>query len=89
MAKSQIESFYTQGSGFANDNSKYDNISEATVYTSKSGFTGWQMESYMTRINYSFKHKYSFTFTGRFDGSSRFGSDNKYAFSPLGHLRGE
>lgn len=82
--KSQIESFYTQGSGFANDNSKYDNISEATVYTSKSGFTGWQMESYMTRINYSFKHKYSFTFTGRFDGSSRFGSDNKYAFFPSG-----
>mgnify|MGYP000009535141 FL=1 len=82
--KSQVENFYTQGSGFANDNSKYDNISEATVYSSKSGFTGWQMASYMTRINYSFKNRYSFTFTGRFDGSSRFGSDNRYAFFPSG-----
>ena len=82
--KSQIERNFTQGIGFANDNAKFDNISEATTFTSRSNFTGWQMESYMTRINYSFKNKYSFTFTGRLDGSSRFGANNKYAFFPSG-----
>lgn len=82
--KNQEESAFTQGSGFANDNAKYDNITEAENFSSKSNFNAWQMESYMTRINYSFKNRYSLTFTGRIDGSSRFGTNNKYAFFPSG-----
>lgn len=38
--------------------------------------------SYLGRVNYTFKNKYLFTFTGRYDGSSKFGADNKYAFFP-------
>ncbi|MEO7529899.1 MAG: SusC/RagA family TonB-linked outer membrane protein, partial [Sediminibacterium sp.] len=40
------------------------------------------LNSYFSRINYSFKDRYMITVTGREDGSSRFGANNKYGFFP-------
>jgi TonB-linked SusC/RagA family outer membrane protein len=42
----------------------------------------WSLLSYLGRINYNFKNKYLFTATVRRDGSSRFGSDNKWGTFP-------
>ncbi|MBC6988754.1 SusC/RagA family TonB-linked outer membrane protein [Hymenobacter sp. BT491] len=42
----------------------------------------WTLQSFMGRVNYDFKEKYLLTLTGRYDGSSRFGSNNKYGFFP-------
>ncbi len=42
----------------------------------------WAMNSYYARITYSINERYLFTATGRYDGSSRFGANNKYAFFP-------
>lgn len=42
----------------------------------------YNLNSYFSRINYSFKEKYLFTVSGRFDGSSKFGSANRYGFFP-------
>ena len=42
----------------------------------------WTLQSFMGRVNYDFKEKYLLTVTGRYDGSSRFGSNNKYGFFP-------
>ncbi|HEY4156080.1 MAG TPA: TonB-dependent receptor [Puia sp.] len=42
----------------------------------------WSMNSYYARINYNINEKYLFTATGRYDGSSKFGKNNKYAFFP-------
>lgn len=44
----------------------------------------WTMLSYISRIHYSFDNRYLFTFTGRIDGSSKFGTNNKYGFFPSG-----
>lgn len=38
--------------------------------------------SYFTRLNYEFKNKYLFSFTGRVDGSTSFGANNKFGFFP-------
>lgn len=38
--------------------------------------------SYFGRINYSLLNKYLLTVTGRMDGSSKFGENNKFAFFP-------
>ncbi len=47
------------------------------------GLGNWQTQnSVFGRINYSYKDKYMFTFNGRYDGDSRFGSNNKYAWFP-------
>lgn len=42
----------------------------------------WAMNSYFARITYNISNKYLFTATGRYDGSSKFGANNKYAFFP-------
>jgi TonB-linked SusC/RagA family outer membrane protein len=42
----------------------------------------WAMNSYFARMTYNISDKYLFTLTGRYDGSSRFGKNNKFAFFP-------
>ncbi|MBE7176449.1 MAG: TonB-dependent receptor [Mucilaginibacter polytrichastri] len=44
------------------------------------------LNSYFGRINYSLKDKYLLTVTGRADGSSKFGENNKFAFFPSAAL---
>jgi TonB-linked SusC/RagA family outer membrane protein len=46
------------------------------------GRTHWAMESYLGRLNYTFGDKYIVQATGRFDGSARFGPQNKWGFFP-------
>ena len=49
-------------------------------------FYGYEYEntlaSYFGRVNYNFRSKYLFTALLRVDGSSRFGTNNKYGFFP-------
>lgn len=40
------------------------------------------LNSYFARATYSYKGKYMLTATGRYDGSSKFGTNNKYGFFP-------
>jgi iron complex outermembrane receptor protein len=41
-----------------------------------------ELQSFFGRINYGYMDKYLLTFTGRLDGSSKFGKNNKYGFFP-------
>ena len=45
-----------------------------------------ELQSFFGRVNYSYSGKYLATFTGRYDGSSRFGENNKYGFFPSAAL---
>ncbi|MEI6141698.1 MAG: TonB-dependent receptor [Mariniphaga sp.] len=40
------------------------------------------LNSYFARAIYNYKDKYMLTLTGRYDGSSKFGTNNKYGFFP-------
>ncbi len=42
----------------------------------------WAFLSYFGRANYKFKNKFNVQLTGRVDGSSRFGRNNRYGFFP-------
>lgn len=55
-----------------------------TNTTPSSNYTDWSLASFFGRANYSFRNRYLFTATVRADGSSRFGSGNKYGFFPSG-----
>jgi TonB-linked SusC/RagA family outer membrane protein len=46
----------------------------------------WAMNSYFLRAAYSYDDKYMATVTARYDGSSKFGANNKYAFFPSAGL---
>lgn len=74
---------YAGTKGFSDDFYKYYNLSAgANPNTPSSGTYKWTMNSYFGRVNYKLYKKYLFTVTGRLDGSSRFGSNNKRAFFP-------
>ena len=42
----------------------------------------WALLSVFGRINYDYRDKYLLEFTGRYDGSSRFAKNNRFAFFP-------
>lgn len=61
----------------------YNNLGAgATALAPSSAATAYGLNSYFARINYSLMNKYLVTFTGRIDGSSKFGDANRYAFFP-------
>lgn len=69
--------------GFSNDFFSFNNIGSASNHNPGSSYANdWTMNSYFTRFTYTLKDRYSATFTGRIDGSSRFGENNKYGFFP-------
>ncbi len=51
-----------------------------------SSASAYGLNSYFARLNYSLLNKYLVTFTGRIDGSSKFGAANQYAFFPSAAL---
>jgi TonB-linked SusC/RagA family outer membrane protein len=71
--------------GFATDYFGFNNLgAAATINNATSGASSFAFNSYFGRVNYTFKNKYLLTFTGRADGSSKFGENNKFAFFPSG-----
>lgn len=45
-------------------------------------YSDWALNGYFYRLNYIFNEKYIVEFNGRYDGSSRFPSHNRYGFFP-------
>lgn len=71
--------------GFVTDALEQNNLQSGAIYNQPNTRTPeWGLLSYLGRINYNLKERYLFTFTGRLDGSSRFGEGNKYGFFPSG-----
>lgn len=56
--------------------------SAAEPIVSSSTLNEFAFVGYFTRINYKLNNKYLFGFTARYDGSSRFGANNRYGFFP-------
>jgi TonB-linked SusC/RagA family outer membrane protein len=65
---------------------KYDNLAMAGSTSVGTDFTGWQLLSYLGRINYTMKERYLASFSVRRDGSSKFAKDNRYSTFPAGAL---
>lgn len=69
------------GSNFPDD--RVRTINAAVVKNnSSSDIQEWSLISYLARINYNFREKYLFNASIRRDGSSRFGTDNKWGNFP-------
>ncbi|MRX47630.1 SusC/RagA family TonB-linked outer membrane protein [Pedobacter puniceum] len=62
----------------------YDLNSSSTSITRTIGsaYEGWSNMAYAARVNYSYKGKYLFTASGRYDGASRLSPGNKWDFFP-------
>ena len=62
------------------DNMQDGNLKNAFTYSSNDPTS--DLQSYFARVQLNYKEKYSLTASFRADGSSKFGTNNKYAYFP-------
>jgi len=58
------------------------NLALGTATVIGGGYEKWNILGGFTRMNYAFADRYLLEFTGRYDGSSKFPVDQRYAFFP-------
>lgn len=81
------ETFGASNTNFFSDITQYYNISNGSTPTiPSSDYSRWSMASFLGRINYDYAGKYLVTVSARYDGSSRFGANNRFGFFPSGAL---
>ena len=81
--KTDLDFQNTKKEGFALQTEDYFTLSAATGNTTVSGgSTGHRLFSQFGRVDYNLSDKYLAAVTIRRDGSSRFGTDNKYGIFP-------
>lgn len=81
--RSTSEGVVAGANNFSSDFFEYNNLSTAVTPNSPSSVnTQWSLASWLARVNYSLKEKYLLTLTIRSDGSSRFGTENKWGYFP-------
>ena len=72
-----------QGTQFPTDLLTFKNMGSAGIKTQdNTNYDGWIVQSFLARAIYKFKQRYILNLTGRRDGYSRFGPDNRYGFFP-------
>lgn len=78
------EGLDVRASDFATDDLKTDNLGGGNTENLRvtNGKSQWQTEGYFGRLNYNYSNKYYVSLNGRYDGSSVFGLNNKWAFFP-------
>jgi TonB-linked SusC/RagA family outer membrane protein len=68
---------------FSTDFFQFNNIGAASQQNpGGSGRAEFSFNSYFARLTYGFRDKYLLTFTGRADGSSKFGENNRFSIFP-------
>ncbi len=81
------ESWSTGGQSFLTDAGYWWGLDGASVFGSPgSNLTETALSSFYGRINYKLFDRYIITVNGRYDGSTRFAKNNKWAFFPSGAI---
>ncbi len=76
-----IDATSVTGQKFPSDDfTQVDGAAEITAGTSTQ--TGYRFLGYFGRLNYDLASRYFLSVSGRYDGSSRFGRNNRYGFFP-------
>ena len=81
--KNRREKVTAKATKFDSNDYGYHNLGAATgTPTVSSNFVGSQMMSYVARLNYSYKGKYLFSASSRWDGASMLAKGNKWDVFP-------
>ena len=77
------EDFSASNMNFFTDITGYYNLGLGTEPgIPATGYSRWSMASFLGRLNYDYDNRYLFTVSTRYDGSSRFGKNNRFGFFP-------
>lgn len=85
MQKKEYDRVGVEAKGFADDRihevtAHGSDPTDVALYSTRKA--AWSMISYLTRLNWSYADRYTFTGTFRADGSSRFGAKNRWGYFP-------
>lgn len=80
VQKEHYDNNSVNGSEYPNDD--LETVAAGTVFGAGTDIQEWTLISYLGRLNYNFKEKYLISAALRSDGSSRFGSDNRWSVFP-------
>ena len=72
------------GRGFSNSSLQEEVVSGAETVLTATSRSQQMLASAFTRLNYTLKDRYLFTFTARADGSSKFAEGHRWGFFPSG-----
>lgn len=82
--ENKLNSLIQNASGFSSD-ALLENSGSGTKITSSVNYTQYRYNALYARIGYDYKNKYVLNFTGRRDGSSRFGASKQFGdFGSIG-----
>ena len=89
LAGSTFQQFDSEGSsslfiGFADQTTDFSEITSADTIGTVPFKERSRLLSYLARVNYSLNDRYLLTFSFRADGSTKFGSGNKWGYFPSG-----
>ena len=83
----EYNSLSGSGTGFLRDVYETNNLGVAmTPGIPSSGYSDYRMASFLGRVNYGLMDRYLLTVTTRYDGSSKFSKNHKFAFFPSAAL---
>jgi TonB-linked SusC/RagA family outer membrane protein len=68
------------------ENQLWYNLGTGSTPTLNGSYTRNSLQSWMGRVNYTFRERYTLSATGRYDGSSVLAEGHKYAFFPAASL---
>lgn len=81
-----MEKWFYYTSGEVGTGYKFDYIhtlnAASTVASATTTKAEESLQSFLGRVNYAYNNKYLLSLSARYDGSSRFGTNNKYGFFP-------
>ena len=85
IEKSEYKYMMAKRNGLLEPSKSELNIATGTQETDAE-HTWWAIAGFFARINWSFKDKFLVELNGRYDGSSRFSTNHKFAFFPSGSV---
>lgn len=80
----RVRGFTGTGNTYPDDLVPY--LGAASIRSASSTEFGWSMLAFLSRVNYSYKDRYLFSASYRREGSSRFGTQNKYGDFPAASI---
>ncbi|GAB3495842.1 TonB-dependent receptor [Spirosoma knui] len=80
--QSNYKRLQAQRNGLIFEDANDINLALGQSITTTGGWERWKIQGGFARLNYSFKDRYLFEVNGRYDGSSKFPANQRFAFFP-------
>lgn len=80
--QSTYAGFLTTRNGLVYSGAKDLSLALGSNISTAGGYDRWAIQGEFFRLNYAFKERYLLEVNGRYDGSSKFPTDQQYAFFP-------